>query len=74
LVSLKTVACDHENVNLTVAVREFFGSKGAQLVPSPPHMKGKTNKIEAFWRPLFGKVRCMLGDQNAERFYFPAAV
>jgi hypothetical protein len=73
-VKLVACCCDHENVNLTTGVREWFASKGVKFVPSPPHMKGRTNIIEAFWRPLIAKVRAMLGDQDLASFYFPAAV
>jgi len=73
-IRLQACCCDNEAVNLTDVVREWFGSKGVKFVPSPPYMKGKTNIIEAFWRPLLSKVRAMLGDQDVAVFYFPAAV
>jgi len=73
-ITLVSCCCDHENVNLTAEVREWFAEKGVKFVPSPPYMKGRTNIIESFWRPLLVTVRAMLGDQDVQTFYFPAAV
>jgi hypothetical protein len=73
-VTLVECCCDHENVNLTEAAREWFADKGVKFVPSPPHMKGRTNIIESLWRPILSTTRAMLGDQDVQSFYFPATV
>jgi len=73
-ITLEECCCDHEAVNLTEKVRDWFAAKGVKMVPAPPHMKGRTNLIEAIWRPLLSKVRAMLGDQDVSTFWFPAAM
>ena len=73
-IKVKRACCDHENVNLTAMVRDWFGVKGVKFVPSPPHLKGRTNIIEAFWRPLLAMVRKMLGDQDVQKFHYPSAI
>jgi len=73
-VKLVECCCDNGAVNLTERARDWFAGKGVKLVPSPPHMKGRTNLIEAIWRLLLSKVRAMLGDQDVTTFLFPAAM
>ena len=56
---------------MTNVVREWFAEKEVEFAPCPPHLKGRANIIEAFWRPLLIAMRKMMGDQDVSKFYFP---